>query len=53
MGYKIDFLPVDKHKHFLQIDSINFMHSRAPPEHSKQKFNKIFAIFQGKRKSSI
>ena len=38
MSYEIDFLPVDKHKNFLQIDSITLgVHGQACPKHPKQK----------------
>ena len=50
IGYEIDFLPADKHKHFLQIDSITLgLHGQACPKHSKQQLYNIFAISQGKR----
>ena len=36
MGYEIDFLPADKHRNFLQIDSIIFgVHGQACPKHPK------------------
>ena len=51
MGYEIDFLPADKHKNFLQIDSITLgVHDQACPNHLKQQIYNIFAISQGKRK---
>ena len=51
MGYEIDFLPADKHKTFLQIDSITLgVHGQACPKHSKQQLYNTFAISQGKRK---
>ena len=51
MGYEIDFLPADKHKNFLQIDSITLVvHGQASPKHPKQQLYNIFAISQGKRK---
>ena len=51
MGYEIDFLPADKHRNFLQIDSIIFgVHGQACPKHPKQQLYNIFAISQGKRK---
>ena len=50
MGYEIDILPADKHKNFLQIDSITLgVHDQACPNHPKQQIH-IFAISQGKRK---
>ena len=51
MSYEIDFLPVDKRKNFLQIDSITLgVHDQACPKHPKQRLYNIFAISQGKRK---
>ena len=51
MGYETDFLPADKHKHFLQIDSITLgVHGQACPKHPKQQLYNIFAISQGNRK---
>ena len=51
MVYEIDFLPVDKYKNFLQIDSITLgVHGQACPKHPKQQLYNIFAISQGKRK---
>ena len=36
MGFEIDFLPADKHKNFLQIDSITLgVHGQAWPKHAK------------------
>ena len=50
MGYEIDFLPADKYKNFLQIDSITLgVHGQACPKHPKQQLYNIFAISQGKR----
>ena len=47
MGYETNFLPADKHKNLLQIDSITFgVHGQACP---KQLYN-IFAISQVKCK---
>ena len=49
MGYEIDFLPADKHKNFLQVDSITLgVHSQACPKDPKQQLYNIFAISQGK-----
>ena len=49
MGYEIDFLPADKYKNFLQIDSIILgVHDQACPKHPKQQLYNIFAISQGK-----
>ena len=51
MGYEIDFLPADKHKNVLQIDSITLgVHGQTCPKHPKQQFYNIFAISQRKRK---
>ena len=51
MGYEIDFLPADKHKNFLQIDSINLgVPGQVCPKHPKQQLYKIFAISQRKHK---
>ena len=51
MGYEINFFPADKHKSFLQVDSINLgLHGEACPKHPKQQLYNIFAISQGKRK---
>ena len=51
MGYETDFLPADKHKHFLQIDSITLgVHGQACPKHPQQQLCNIFAISQGNRK---
>ena len=51
MGYKIDFLPADKHNIFLQIDSITLrMHGQVYPKQPKQQLYDIFAISQEKHK---
>ena len=51
MDYEIHFLPADKHKSFLQIDSITLgVHGQACPKHPKQQLYNIFAIFQRKHK---
>ena len=51
MGLEIDFLPADKHKNFLQIDSITLgVHGQAWLKHPKQQLYNIFAISHGKRK---
>ena len=43
------FLPADKHKSFLQDDSITFgVHNQTGPKHQKQPVYNIFAISQGK-----
>ena len=44
MGYEIDFLPADKHKKFLQIDSIALsVHGQAFSKHLEQQIYNIFA----------
>ena len=49
MGDKVDFLPANKHKSFLQDDSITLgVHSQTGPKHQKQPVYNIFAISQGK-----
>ena len=51
MSYEIDFLPADKHKNFLQIDTITLgVHGQACSKHPKQQLCNIFAISQGKGK---
>ena len=51
MGCETDFLPADKHKDFLQVDSITFgVHSQACTKHPKQQVYNIFAISEGKFK---
>ena len=50
MGDEVDFLPADKHKSFLQDDSITLgVHSQACSKYQKQQVYNIFAICQGKR----
>ena len=50
MGDEVDFLPADKHKSFLQDDSVILgVHSQACPKYPKQLVYNIFAICQGKR----
>ena len=51
MGYEIHFLPANKYKTFLQINSITFgVHSQTNSKYAKQKVYNIFVISQGKRK---
>ena len=39
MGDEVDFLPVDKHKSILQVDSTTLgVHSQACPKYTKQQF---------------
>ena len=39
MGDEVDFLPVDKHKSILQVDSITLgVHSQVCPKYTKQQF---------------
>ena len=48
MGDEVDFLSTDKHKRFLQVDSITLgVHNQACPEYPKQQVQ-IFAISQGR-----
>ena len=50
MGDEVDFLPVDKHERFLQVDStILGVPSEACPKYPKQQVCNISAISQGKR----
>ena len=50
MGDEVYFLPADKHKSFLQVDSITLsVHSHAMPKVPKTTSLQIFAISQGKR----
>ena len=49
MGDEVDFLPVDKHKSFLQDGSITLgVTSHTGPKHQKRSVYNIFAISQGK-----
>ena len=49
--HKIDFLPPDKPKRFLQIDSISLsVHSQTWPNYLKQQVYNIFAISQERYK---
>ena len=51
MGCEIDFMPADKHKNFLQIDSITLdVHIHACPKYLGQEVYNIFAISQEKCK---
>ena len=48
MEGEVDFLPADKHKSFLQDDSIILSAcSQTCPKYQKQKFYNIFPISQG------
>ena len=50
MGDEVDFLPSDKHKVFVQADSITLVVcSQACPKYPKQQVYDIFLISQGKR----
>ena len=50
MRDEVYFLSADKHKLFLQGDSIILgLSSQACPKYPKQQFYNIFAISQGKR----
>ena len=49
MGDKVEFLPADKHKNFLEDCSITLgIISKTGPKYQKQSVNNIFAISQGK-----
>ena len=49
MGREIGFMPADKHKNFLQNDSITLgVHIHACPKYLGQQVYNIFAIFQEK-----
>ena len=49
MGDEVDFLPADKHKSFLQDDSINLgVRTQTCPKCRKQQVHSIFAISKGK-----
>ena len=45
MGDEVDFLPEDKHKRFLQDDSITMgVNSQTCPKYQEQQVYNIFAI---------
>ena len=49
MGDEVDFFPANKHKRFLQDDSIALgMHRQTDPKYQKQPVYNIFAKSQGK-----
>ena len=49
-GMKLFFLPADKHKSFLQNDSITLVvRSQVCLKYPKQQVSIVFAISQGKR----
>ena len=49
MRDEVDFLPADKHRSFLQDDSITLaVHSQTCPKYTKQQVCNIFAMCQGK-----
>ena len=49
MRDEVDFLPADKHKSFLQVDSITLgVCSQACPKYPKQQVYNIFSISGGK-----
>ena len=49
MEDEVDFLPADKHKSFLEDDSITLcVLSQTGPKYQKQPVYNIFAISQGK-----
>ena len=50
----MDFLPADKHRTFLQIDSITLsMHGQGCPKYPKQQLYNIFGIFPKFRKEQV
>ena len=50
MGGEVDFLSANKHKRFLQVDSVTLgLHSQACPKYPKQQVYNIFVISHGKR----
>ena len=50
MEDEVDFLPADKRKSFLQIDSITLgVRCQACPKYPKKQVCNIFAISQGKQ----
>ena len=49
MGDEVDYLPANKQKGFLQVDSITLsLFSQACPKYPKQLVYNIFVISQGK-----
>ena len=47
MGNEVDFLPADKHKSFLQVDSITFgVLSQTCPKYPKKQVYNIFEYFK-------
>ena len=49
MGDEVPFLPTDKYKSFLQVDSIPLgVQSQACPKYPKYQFCNIFPVSQGK-----
>ena len=49
MGNEVDFLPADKHKRFVLVDSITLgVYIKTCPKYPKQQVNNIFAISQRK-----
>ena len=45
----VDFLPADKYRYFLQVDSITLVvHSKVCQKHPKPQVYNIFAISLGK-----
>ena len=50
MDDEVNFMPADKHKSFLQVDSITLdVHSQACRKYPKQQVYNISAMSQGKR----
>ena len=51
---EVDFLPADKHKSFLQNDSMTLgVHSQTCPKYQKQPVYNIFAITQENMKDEV
>ena len=54
MGDEVEFLPVDKHKSFLQDGSITLgVISQTGSRYQKQSVDNIFAISQGNMKDDV
>ena len=50
MGGEVDFLFANKHRSFLQVDSVTSgLHSQACPKYPKHQVYNIFVISHGKR----
>ena len=54
MGDEVDFLPANKHKSFLQVDSITLgVHSQACPKYPKNKFAISLQYLKKNRKDEV